>query len=212
MKIRMIGCGAMGAGMVKNLVKNGYDVTTYDPDSTKQEQMMELGATPVSSSAYGLSSIDIVLLSLPTSTLVKDTLIGSNGILHHLKNDSFILDMSTTDVGVTKQLAETAAAKSIHYLDCPVSNGPVGANDGTLTIMVGGEEDAFLFVLPVLESIGKEIRYIGPSRFRPGRKALQQYDGCRNYCAAKRDICNRRKEWRGSEENCRAHVDRICPK
>lgn len=163
MKIRMIGCGAMGAGMVKNLVKNGYDVTTYDPDSTKQEQMMELGATPVSSSAYGLSSIDIVLLSLPTSTLVKDTLNGSNGILHYLKNGSFILDMSTTDVGVTKQLAETAAAKSVHYLDCPVSNGPAGANDGTLTIMVGGEETAFHSVLPVLESIGKEIRYIGPS-------------------------------------------------
>ena len=163
MKLRMIGCGAMGAGMVKNLLKHGYDVTTYDPDPTKQKQMTELGAIPVSSSTYGLSTIDVVLLSLPTSSLVEDTLIGSNGILHHLKNGAFVLDMSTTDVGVTKQLAQTAAENSVHYLDCPVSNGPAGANDGTLTIMVGGEEHAFHSVLPVLESIGKEIRYIGPS-------------------------------------------------
>lgn len=163
MNIRMIGCGAMGAGMVKNLVKHGFDVSTYDPDSSKQEQMKELGASPVPSSTDELSSIDVVLLSLPTSALVQETLTGDNGILMHLKRGSFILDMSTTDVGLTKLLAQAAADKSIDYLDCPVSNGPAGANDGTLTIMVGGEERAFESVLPVLESIGKEIRYIGPA-------------------------------------------------
>ncbi|MCG7346463.1 NAD(P)-dependent oxidoreductase [Sporosarcina sp. ACRSL] len=163
MKIRMIGCGAMGAGMVKNLLKHGYDVSTYDPDPSKQEQMKKLGAAPVSSSSYGLSEIDVVLLSLPTSALVEETLIGDKGILQHLKKGSLILDMSTTDVRVTKQLAQSAAEKSVHFLDCPVSNGPAGANDGTLTIMVGGEEHTFHSVLPVLESIGKEIRYIGPS-------------------------------------------------
>ena len=160
MKIRMIGCGAMGAGMVKNLLKNGFEVTTFDPDPAKQDQMMKLGAKPVSLPVMDASSIDVVLLSLPTSLLVEETLMT---LLPHLKKDTFVLDMSTTDVGVTKRLSGLAQEAGVYYLDCPVSNGPAGANDGTLTIMVGGEEHAFQSVLPVLQSIGKEIRYIGSS-------------------------------------------------
>ncbi|GKV57333.1 oxidoreductase [Sporosarcina sp. NCCP-2222] len=160
MKIRMIGCGAMGAGMVKNLLKNGFEVTTFDPDPAKQDQMMKLGARPVSLPVMDASSIDVVLLSLPTSLLVEETLMT---LLPHLKKDAFVLDMSTTDVGVTKRLSDLAQEAGVYYLDCPVSNGPAGANDGTLTIMVGGEEHAFQSVLPVLQSIGKEIRYIGSS-------------------------------------------------
>lgn len=160
MKIRMIGCGAMGAGMVKNLLKNGFEVMTFDPDPAKQDQMMKLGAKPVSLPAMDASSVDVVLLSLPTSLLVEETLMT---LLPHLKKGAFVLDMSTTDVGVTKRLSDLAQEAGVYYLDCPVSNGPAGANDGTLTIMVGGEEHAFQSVLPVLQSIGKEIRYIGSS-------------------------------------------------
>ncbi|QTD40854.1 NAD(P)-dependent oxidoreductase [Sporosarcina sp. Te-1] len=160
MKIRMIGCGAMGAGMVKNLLKNGFDVTTFDPDPVKQEEMKKLGAMPASSTIEDASMIDAFLLSLPTSLLVEETL---TAIVPHLKKGAFVLDMSTTDVAVTKRLFQLAGEAGIHYLDCPVSNGPAGANEGTLTIMAGGEEHAFQSVLPVLQSIGKEIRYIGPS-------------------------------------------------
>ena len=160
MKIRMIGCGAMGAGMVKNLLKNGFEVSTFDPDPVKQDQMMKLGAKPVSLPVMDASSVDVVLLSLPTSLLVEETLMT---LLPHLKNGALVLDMSTTDVGITKRLSYLALEAGVYYLDCPVSNGPAGANDGTLTIMVGGEEHAFQSVLPVLQSIGKEIRYIGSS-------------------------------------------------
>jgi 3-hydroxyisobutyrate dehydrogenase-like beta-hydroxyacid dehydrogenase len=160
MKIRMIGCGAMGAGMVKNLLKAGHEVATFDPDPKKELQMKELGATPVSSPAAGIAGTEAVLLSLPTSSLVRET---AEGILPHLSEGAYILDMSTTDVELTKQLAQLAKEKGVHYLDCPVSNGPAGANDGTLTIMAGGDEKAFNAMLPVLSAIGKEIRYIGPS-------------------------------------------------
>ncbi|MBB4823287.1 3-hydroxyisobutyrate dehydrogenase-like beta-hydroxyacid dehydrogenase [Sporosarcina luteola] len=160
MKIRMIGCGAMGAGMVKNLLKSGFEVTTFDPHPVKQDEMKKLGASPASSLMEDALTIDAILLSLPTSSLVEETIMA---IVPLLKKGTFILDMSTTDVAVTKRLFQTAQDAGIHYLDCPVSNGPAGANEGTLTIMVGGEEHAFHSVLPVLESIGKEIRYIGPS-------------------------------------------------
>lgn len=163
MKIRMIGCGAMGTGIVKNLLKSNFEVSTYDPDPEKQELIKELGAHPVPSPVWTLEDVDAVLLSLPHSMLVKETVGGEKGILPHLKEGAFILDMSTTDVTVTKQLALLAQEIGVHYLDCPVSGGPAGANDGTLTIMAGGSEDAFHHARPILESIGKEIRYIGPS-------------------------------------------------
>ncbi|GIN95262.1 2-hydroxy-3-oxopropionate reductase [Siminovitchia terrae] len=163
MKIRIIGCGAMGSGMVKNLQRADHEVATFDPDPTKQEQMKKLGATPVSRPTAGIAETEVVLLSLPTSSMVWETVIGKEGILSYLSEGAYILDMSTTDVEMTKHLARSAKEKGVDYLDCPVSNGPTGANDGTLTIMVGGEKEAFDAMLPVLSAIGKEVRYIGPS-------------------------------------------------
>lgn len=163
MNVRVVGCGAMGAGMVKNLLKSNYVVSTYDPDTTKLREMEQLGATPVPTANSELKDIDIVLLSLPSSSLVRETIIGENGVLHHLREGTYILDMSTTDVELTRQLAQHAKEKGVFFLDCPVSNGPAGAESGTLTIMVGGEEEAFDQMLPLFEAIGKEIRYIGPS-------------------------------------------------
>ena len=163
MNIRVIGCGAMGAGMVKNLLKSDYVVSTFDPDSTKQKKMEQLGATPVPAANFSLNDMDVILLSLPSSSIVQDTVIGKNGVLHYLRKGTFILDMSTTDVELTKQLAQSAKEKGVYFLDCPVSNGPVGAENGTLTIMVGGEKLAFNKMLPLFKAIGEEIRYIGPS-------------------------------------------------
>lgn len=161
MKLGMIGCGAMGAGMVKNFLKSDYEVWTYDPDPMKQQQMKELGAIPVPVINIVAPMLDVIVLSLPLSNLIEDTLVGENGLLHDLKKGAFILDMSTTDVDSTKKLAQQAKDVGVHYFDCPVSNGPLGADAGTLTIMVGGEEEHYSAILPVLQAIGNEIRYIG---------------------------------------------------
>lgn len=163
MKIGMIGCGAMGAGMVKNLLKNNHQVWTFDPDQNKQEAMRKLGATPVSSMESVASTLEVIMLSLPLTELVEEVIVGEAGILAHLNKGTIILDMSTTDVTVTKRLAQHAKEVGVYFFDCPVSNGPIGAENGTLTIMVGGEHERFQTIQPILNAIGKEIRYIGPS-------------------------------------------------
>ncbi|TQR13755.1 NAD(P)-dependent oxidoreductase [Psychrobacillus soli] len=162
MKIGMIGCGAMGAGIVKNLLKNHHQVWTFDPDPNKQDSMRELGAIPVSSMESVASTLEVIMLSLPLTELVEDAIVGEGGILAHLEKGTYILDMSTTDVNITKKLAQYAKEAGVYFFDCPVSNGPVGAENGTLTIMVGGEREKFETIQPILSVIGKEIRYIGP--------------------------------------------------
>ena len=163
MKIGVIGCGAMGAGMTKNLLKNGHQVWTFDPDEEKQQQMKELGAVPVSRMSEVASELEAFVLSLPMTHLVEQALTSEDGLLRHAKKGALILDMSTTDVGVTKKLAQQAAEQGICFYDCPVSNGPKGADEGTLAIMVGGEEEKYKDVLPLLQNMGKSITYVGPS-------------------------------------------------
>lgn len=161
--IGMIGCGAIGSGIVKNLLLHHYDVLAYDVDANNQRKAEELGATGASDLYMLASASDFVLLSLPTPEIVKDCIIGKNGILQWMKKETAILDMSTTDVATTRELYKEAENQGIAYFDCPVSNGPKGAIEGTLTIMAGGNEQLFHKIEPVLKAIGKEIRYIGES-------------------------------------------------
>lgn len=160
--IGMIGCGAIGSGMVKNLLPQ-YNVLAYDVDAANQRKAEELGAMGASDLHMLASASDYVLLSLPTSDIVKDCIIGEKGILQWMNKGTAILDMSTTDVATTRELYKEAKNQGIAYFDCPVSNGPKGALEGTLTIMAGGNEQLFHKIEPVLKAIGKEIRYIGES-------------------------------------------------
>ncbi|RNF39503.1 NAD(P)-dependent oxidoreductase [Planococcus salinus] len=163
MKIGVIGCGAMGAGMVKNLLKNDREVWTFDPDEKKQQQMKQLGAVPVGKMSDVASDMDAFVLSLPLAHLVEQALTSEDGLLKRAKRGALILDMSTTDVELTKKLARQAKEQGIYFYDCPVSNGPKGADEGTLSIMVGGDEEKYKDVLPVLQNMGTAITYVGPS-------------------------------------------------
>jgi len=160
MEIGVIGCGAMGAGMVKNLLKHGHDVWTVDPDKETQLRMKSLGAVAVDNLSITINRLDAVILSLPLSHLVKEAI---DPLMPCMKKGAYILDMGTTDVEVTKQLAKHASTYSISYFDCPVSNGPKGAEEGTLSIMVGGDVEKFTEVLPILECLGSSTTYVGPS-------------------------------------------------
>ncbi|PLR78326.1 NAD(P)-dependent oxidoreductase [Bacillus sp. V3-13] len=159
----IIGCGAMGRGMVKNLIKHQYNVFVYDIDPDMLAIAESLGATPKENISELAKEVDFLLTSLPKPEILKDALTGPNGAIQHMNAQTFILDMGTTDVGLTKELYQTAKDSDIFFFDCPVSNGPVGAESGTLTIMVGGEEEHYESIVPVLQSVGKEIRYIGPA-------------------------------------------------
>ncbi|TSB47705.1 NAD(P)-dependent oxidoreductase [Alkalicoccobacillus porphyridii] len=161
--IGLIGCGLMGAGMAGSLLREHYTVYAYDPYSIYKEHLEEAGATFVESVSELAREADAVLLSLPNAQVLKDVLLGESGLLKQLQPGSFVFDMGTTDIQTTRLLHQEAAEHNIGYLDCPVSGGPAGAKNGTLTIMVGGNEDDLAKGKDVLEVIGGSINYIGPS-------------------------------------------------
>lgn len=162
-KVGVIGCGAMGKGMIKNLVKNGYHVFAYDVNPASMAAVEKLGAQSKHSISEVVKEVKYLLTSLPTPSILEEALIGEAGALHVMEQGTYVLDMSTTDVETTRRLFKCAQEKGIVFFDCPVSGGPQGAEMGTLTIMVGGDGEQCRNVRHILQAIGKEIRYIGES-------------------------------------------------
>ncbi|MCS0669907.1 NAD(P)-dependent oxidoreductase [Cytobacillus firmus] len=161
--IGVIGCGAMGKGIVKNLINNGYKVFAYDPSQDALAICGALGAIPQPSPFEAARQADLVISSLPGPSIVKDVMMGGSGVFSALKPHSFVLDMSTIDPKTAQELNQAAKEQGIHFYDCPLSGGPKGADAGTLTIMVGGDDRYLPDIRPVLESVGKDIFLLGPS-------------------------------------------------
>ncbi|MEC5424332.1 NAD(P)-dependent oxidoreductase [Virgibacillus sp. C22-A2] len=160
--IGVVGCGLMGRGIVKNLLENNYKVSIYDIDKAAVGRLEEMGATASASVKSMAKEIDCLILSLPSPALVQKTLL-EDGAINELKAGSTVLDMSTNDVEITRNLAQHAKKSGIELFDCPLSGGPAGAENGTLTIMVGGNAKAFTGIVPVLKAVGEHIEYVGPS-------------------------------------------------
>jgi len=153
----------MGKGITKNYVKAKYKVLVYDPDPKAIQWINENGAIAVSSLQELSSEATIVIASLPTVDIVKETFLGDNGVFNTIKKDSVIIDMSTTDANTALQVSEEAKERSLYYFDSPVSGGPDGAKNGTLTLMIGGDKNKFEEIKPILEVVGKDLYYLGKS-------------------------------------------------
>lgn len=163
-KVGVIGCGLMGSGIAKNLIKHHFQVFVYDINPNAVHELVQEGAIATDSTGAIASEVDVLILSLPSPDLIKKIILDkTTGAIHLMKSGSFILDMSTNDVQLTKEMHEQAKKNGIEFFDCPLSGGPDGANNGTLTIMVGGSEEAFPAILPILEAVGEHITYIGES-------------------------------------------------
>ncbi|MDQ0252988.1 3-hydroxyisobutyrate dehydrogenase-like beta-hydroxyacid dehydrogenase [Evansella vedderi] len=162
-KVGVVGCGAMGRGIIKNLVLGGYEVYAFDVNEAAMNSVKELGAHPIQEKEQMYSLVHYLITSLPTPQLVEETITGKNGAIHFMENGSYILDVSTTDVETTRRIYQEAKGKGISFFDCPLSGGPEGADKGELTIIVGGDEATYATIYPLLSAIGKEIEYIGDS-------------------------------------------------
>jgi 3-hydroxyisobutyrate dehydrogenase len=160
-KVGVIGCGLMGKGMVKNLLKKGHEVSVYDTNPSALESMSNMGAHPVESIEEIATESTFLLTSLPSSEILEQILLGESGAIQLMKTGTFILDMGTTDVSLTRSLHQKSSEKGISFFDCPVSGGPQGAEQGKLTIMVGGDQSKLKSVTTILEALGSEIVYIG---------------------------------------------------
>ncbi|WP_316569181.1 NAD(P)-dependent oxidoreductase [Neobacillus sp. YIM B06451] len=163
-KVGVIGCGLMGSGIAKNLLKHHYHVLAYDINPDAVKELASLGAISCTSPEEMASEVDYLILSLASPEVIRDTLLhGQKGVLFKMKKGSFILDMSTNDVKLTREIHGIATGMGVSFFDCPLSGGPEGAANGTLTIMVGGKKEDYPSILPVLQAVGKHIEYVGKS-------------------------------------------------
>jgi 2-hydroxy-3-oxopropionate reductase len=172
--IGVIGLGAMGKPMARNLMKAGYPLTLTDCVRSKVEDLLGEQATWADTPKEIAQKSDVVITMLPDSPDVDLVVAGKEGVLEGAHPGLLLIDMSTISPVVARKLAREAEAKGMDMLDAPVSGGDIGAQNATLTIMVGGTEKAFQRALPILEKLGKTITLMGDSGAGQITKAANQ--------------------------------------
>ena len=162
-RIGFIGVGVMGKPMALNLMKAEHPLTVFDLNPNPLKELQARGAAIAHSSKEVSSQAQVVITMLPNSGDVEKVILKENGVIEGLKSNSIVIDMSTIDPSVSRSIAKTLAGKNMKMLDAPVSGGQKGAEDGTLTIMVGGDKDVFEKCSPLFKAMGQNIFYCGPN-------------------------------------------------
>lgn len=173
MRIGFIGLGVMGAPMAKNLLDAGHDLQIHR-ENTRSQALVDAGATLAGSPAAATGGADAVILMLPDTPEVDAVLHGEDGVLGALDDGALVIDMSSISPVQTEQFAAEVADAGGQYVDAPVSGGEVGAQEGTLTIFVGGEESAVRRAMPLLEILGGRITHMGPAGAGQATKVVNQ--------------------------------------
>ena len=161
LRIGYIGLGLMGKPICRNLMKSGYPLIVLNRSKAVMEELASEGAKTASTPAEVARQVDIIFTNLPDSPDVEKVVLGKDGILEGSHPGLIYVDNSTIKPATARMLAEILADRGIDALDAPVSGGEIGAINGTLTIMVGGSEEALKVARPVLEAMGKTITHIG---------------------------------------------------
>jgi 2-hydroxymethylglutarate dehydrogenase len=151
----------MGKNMATNLIKKGYNLKVSDLNKDAVNELKEMGAEEGQNAAEVASGSDIVFTSLPNSQIVEGVVTGKGGILEGAKEGTIYIDLSSITPKTIQNIAKKANVKGVKVLDAPVSGGLAGAQKGTLTIMVGGDEETFNKALPVLSCIGTKVSHVG---------------------------------------------------
>ena len=159
--IGFIGLGIMGKPMAYNLMKAGYELVIPDRNPVPANELAAKGATTVGSLQAVAEQSDVVITMLPDSPHVRAVVTGEDGVLAGAKAGTLVIDMSTISPVVTQEMAQAAHVRSVRILDAPVSGGDVGAQQGTLSIMVGGSTEDFAQAKPIFEVLGKTIVHVG---------------------------------------------------
>ncbi|QKP74692.1 NAD(P)-dependent oxidoreductase [Bacillus amyloliquefaciens] len=161
--VGFIGLGVMGNSMASHILEAGYPVLVYTRTKKKAEENLNKGAVWQETVKDLSEKADIIITMVGYPSDVEEIYLGENGILRHAKEGAFVIDMTTSKPSLAKKIAEKAKEKSILALDAPVSGGDIGARNGTLAIMAGGEKEAFEACLPLFSVMGENIQYQGPA-------------------------------------------------
>ena len=162
--VSFVGLGVMGYPMAGHLQKNGYNVTVFNRTESKAKKWVEeyggqMGKTPNEASL----NAEIVFMCVGRDEDIIEVMEGENGILSSAKEGLIIVDHTTASAEIARTYFAKLQKRNVAFLDAPISGGQVGAENGALSIMIGGEENDFEVVKPVLQSYGKAIELIGPS-------------------------------------------------
>jgi 2-hydroxy-3-oxopropionate reductase len=173
-RVGFIGLGIMGRPMARNLMEAGYDLTVHNRSPEKAQELGEQGATVAESPGGVAHDSDIIVTMLPDSPQVREVVTGEEGVLEGINEGSLLIDMSTISPVVTEEIAEAVKEKGASMLDAPVSGGDVGAIEGTLSVMVGGEEADFERARPLFGAMGETVTHVGPTGAGQVTKAANQ--------------------------------------
>ena len=160
--------------MSKNLVNAGYQVTVWNRTASKMKSLTDVGAKKASSPKAVAENSDVVITIVTDSPDVREVLLGESGAIHGAKKGDVFIDMSTISPIATREMAEELSESGVEMLDAPVSGGVIGANNGTLSIMVGGKREVYDDCLPILQTMGKTVTYIGGNGDGQVCKAVNQ--------------------------------------
>lgn len=172
LRIGFIGLGNMGGRMATCITRAGREVLGFD---TVPANISAAGATPAANVADVANSSDIVLLSLPKSSVVEDVMLGESGVLENLRHGQIVVDLSTSTPASTRMLGGKVSAAGASYLDAGISGGAAAAEKGQLVLMVGGEETTLARARPVLELFSSKIFYTGESGAGHTTKLLNNF-------------------------------------
>ena len=159
--IGFIGVGVMGKSMVRNLMKNGFEVSIYARTKAKVTDVLAEGALWCDSIAQCAQGKDAVITIVGYPKDVEEVYFGQGGILENASAGCVLIDMTTTSPQLSVKIEQAAKVKGLKALDAPVSGGDVGAKNGTLSIMVGGEKETYTQCLPIFQAMGTNIIYEG---------------------------------------------------
>jgi 2-hydroxy-3-oxopropionate reductase len=163
LKVGYIGLGLMGKPIARNILKAGFPLVVHNRSQEAVNQLVSEGAKSASTPEETSSQVDVVFTNLPDSPDVEMVTLGENGIIEGAHQGLIYVDNSTIKPAITRLIAEELGKQGILSLDAPVSGGDIGAQMGTLAIMVGGPGEAVAKVMPVLEAMGKTITHVGES-------------------------------------------------
>lgn len=161
MKIGFIGTGVMGTGIIKNLLKADFEVQVFNRTKAHAKTVLDLGAQWVETPKALASQNDLVITMVGYPDDVKAQYYGENGLFAGARAGGIFIDMTTSTPTLAQTLAEDGLKKDVVVLDAPVSGGDVGARAGTLTVMVGGDEQAFTSLTPVFDVIAGRVNRFG---------------------------------------------------
>lgn len=161
LKVGYIGLGLMGKSIARNILKAGFPLVVHNRSQASVDELVAEGAVRANSPKEVASQVDVVFTNLPDSPDVELVALGENGIIEGAHDGLILVDNSTIKPASARMIAEKLSAKKMFALDAPVSGGDIGAKNGTLTIMVGGDASALEKVMPVFQAMGRTITHVG---------------------------------------------------